>query len=321
MQTWTSAVHRLSARRRVSSLVWTAGVHARMITSGLLAADAEASRRHYIIRCMNPLRIVSIGECTVDEYSDLKVERFGGISFNFAVHAKRCGADHVSLVSCAGEDHGKAIRSKLSTSGIDISRFKIVSGNTARQKILLTADGERIFPVGGYDPGVLTLMKISEDDATFIRNHNILISACFRQLQNIFDQAMRIPFDGWRAADFLDLSDFDRDPQILQKYCDHLAIAFVSGNHQLAEKLQKLSKETDCVVVVTLGSEGSFAFSRGHAIHQPALRVDDVVDSTGCGDAFQAAFTVSYWRDHDLQMALQQGATQAANVIQHLGAI
>jgi len=60
---------------------------------------------------------------------------------------------------------------------------------------------------------------------------------------------------------------------------------------------------------------------KGQSLQQPAVPVELPVDSTGCGDAFQSAFTVSYWRDHDVRRALRCGAEQAARVIQHLGAV
>ena len=270
---------------------------------------------------MNALRIVSVGECTVDEYSAGKTECFGGISFNFAVNAKRCGADAVSLVSAAGEDHGPAIRQKLLNEKIDVSHFTIRPGKTARQRILLSDLGERVFPPGGYDPGVLTQLRLNADDESFINSHNVIAAACFQQVENLFDQAMRLPFHGWRVADFLDLSDFNDRPDIVGAYCDRLTIAFVSGKNAIVDQLQQLSRETECLFVVTLGAEGSVALAKGERIHERAISVDRKVDSTGCGDAFQAAFTVSYWRDRNLRMALQCGTKQAATVLQHLGAI
>ena len=53
---------------------------------------------------------------------------------------------------------------------------------------------------------------------------------------------------------------------------------------------------------------------------QAALEVDNLIDTTGCGDAFQAAFTVSYFRDGDIAAALFRGANQAARVLKHFGA-
>ena len=141
-------------------------------------------------------------------------------------------------------------------------------------------------------------------------------NACAFRHDADYDFRMTFP-----AADFLDLSDFDGDPEFVGKFCDRLAIAFVSGSKKMVQDLQRVSRQTECVIVVTLGPEGSCALVRGETVYEAATIVSRPVDSTGCGDAFQAAFTVSYWLDHNLRDAMQNGARLAANVIRHLGAV
>ncbi len=67
---------------------------------------------------------------------------------------------------------------------------------------------------------------------------------------------------------------------------------------------------------------GSCALVRGTRTRVPATPVPlaECVDTTGCGDAFQAAFTVEYLRSHRIETALCAGARRAALVIRHLGA-
>lgn len=269
-----------------------------------------------------PLRIVSVGECTMDHYLDLQQQFVGGISLNFAVHCKRSGAEHVSLMSRIGADHGARILQKVEYEGIDASYVTMLPGATARQDITLTPTGERIFPPGGYQPGVLQGYRLHDDELHFVQRHNVLVSAMFNQVELLFRQVMEsLPFEGWRVADFLDLSDYNKDIGVVEQIIELLTITFISGDHEMVEKLRPLSRAANCVVVVTMGANGSVALVKGEPIYQPSLRVANVVDSTGCGDAFGAAFTVSYWRDGDVRRALQCGAKQAACVLQHYGAI
>ncbi|MEP7346524.1 MAG: PfkB family carbohydrate kinase, partial [Gemmatimonadaceae bacterium] len=66
------------------------------------------------------MKIVAVGECTRDRYVDRTVETVGGISLNFAVNARRCGAEHVAIVSCIGPDvAGDRIGAALAREGID----------------------------------------------------------------------------------------------------------------------------------------------------------------------------------------------------------
>src|SRR5262245_44012674 len=99
------------------------------------------------------MRIVAVGECTRDRYLGLGVDSVGGISLNFAVHARRSGASTVALVSCiGGDDAGAAAAETLVREGIDTAHLHRLPGRTATQVIELGAGGERIFPRGGYDP-------------------------------------------------------------------------------------------------------------------------------------------------------------------------
>ncbi len=266
------------------------------------------------------LSVVAIGEITIDHYLDLGRTFVGGISLNFAVHCKRAGAEQVALVSRVGAADAARVRAKLAAEHVDASRVQVLDGPTAVQEIDVAADGERIFPPGGYRLGVLDGFMLDDADAAFIGRHNVLASALFRQVEPLFRQVLALPFDGARVADFLDLSDYAGDPQAIAQFADRLAVAFVSGDEALVERLRPLAHAGPCVIVVTHGARGSTALAGDAQFRQPAVPVGRVVDTTGCGDAFQAAFTVTYLRDGDITRALQAGAAQAARVAEHFGA-
>jgi sugar/nucleoside kinase (ribokinase family) len=77
---------------------------------------------------------------------------------------------------------------------------------------------------------------------------------------------------------------------------------------------------SDTPLVVTMGSGGSLGFVRGEIYEQPALPAERVVDPTGCGDCFLAAFVLSWHRRADITEALRAGALEAARTIARLGA-
>ena len=76
----------------------------------------------------------------------------------------------------------------------------------------------------------------------------------------------------------------------------------------MIDELRKIASDAGILVVLTLGADGSIAFSRDKVCRQAALPLQRVVDTTGCGDAFQAAFTCEFLRTGNLQEALLQGA-------------
>jgi sugar/nucleoside kinase (ribokinase family) len=71
-------------------------------------------------------------------------------------------------------------------------------------------------------------------------------------------------------------------------------------------------------VVLTMGAQGSLYVSGTDEVHTPALRVD-VVDTTGCGDAFCAGYLISVLRGLEVREALRRATAAATLVASGLG--
>ena len=270
------------------------------------------------------MRVVAVGECTQDRYLELGVVHAGGISLNFAINARREGAEEVALVSCMGTDAAaEAVRSRLAREGIDARHVHQRPGATTSQLITLAAGGERVFPPGGYDPGVLADFRLGADDLALITRADVVAVPCFRQVAHLVEPILhavrRLPV---RVVDLLDGVDLGPDLAGLAPLLDVVDVAFVSGDDATVEQLLPQSARSRTLLVVTRGAAGSSALLRGQRHDAPAepVPMEEQMDTTGCGDAFQAAFTVSWMRDRDLPAALRAGALRAAQVIRHVGA-
>ena len=273
------------------------------------------------------MKIVCVGECTLDNYLNLEpgvnTRYVGGISLNFAVHSKRYGLEQVSLISAVGADEaGRSVLHRLAQEGVDASMVRVLPGKTAQQDIRLVEGGERIFPPGGFHIGVLADYRLDGGDFDVIRRHDVLVAPLYAQLEPLFKQAMLEPdFSGKRVADFLDGSDYSDIVTRIGAYQEALDIVFVSGTKETVQALMPLSRAYAGVIVVTLGALGSVALEGGTPVYQAAIQGVKPVDTTGCGDAFQAAFTVTYFQSGHVEKALRQGARRAATVLGHVGAI
>ena len=269
------------------------------------------------------MKIVAVGEVMIDHYPSLNRSFVGGISLNTAVNAKRCGAEAVSLVSCVGTDEGgRRVFEKLAREGIDASHVAVLPGETARIDIQVLAQGERLFPPGSFHRNVLLDLRLSDSDLAFVGQHDVLAFLYDRsQPDSPANRALEaLDFDGNRVADFGDWADYAGDYELLVSALDPLALAFICGNQDTIDFLLPFSHRFDGLIVVTCGADGSVALVDGSPLYQPAQVVPHPVDSTGCGDAFQAAFTVAYFSTGDVEQALRQGTAQAAAVLQHYGA-
>ena len=270
------------------------------------------------------MRIVAVGECTRDHYTGRGVDTIGGISLNFAVHARACGAAESALVSCTGADPwGAAVRATLGRAAVDGAHVHTRAGETASQAIEMIEGGERRFPPGGYNPGVLSTFELDARDLAFIATFDVVAAPFFRQVAHLFGPAMQAAGSrATRVADLLDGQDLGADLSGIDALLDTLDLVFISGNDETVQRLLPRSARTRTLIVVTHGAGGSSALAGGRRYVEPAVPVplEQRVDTTGCGDAFQAAFVLTYLRNRAIPDALRAGAQRAARVIRHLGA-
>lgn len=84
-----------------------------------------------------------------------------------------------------------------------------------------------------------------------------------------------------------------------------------------------LMNDLDCEIVgVTEGAGGShFVESGGEVFHQTAVQVDQVVDSTGCGDTFHGAFLHAFAKGRSCKQSAAFAARVAAINAQAMGAL
>ncbi|MEP9363562.1 sugar kinase [Nocardioides sp. CN2-186] len=91
-----------------------------------------------------------------------------------------------------------------------------------------------------------------------------------------------------------------------------------TGASSLAEGAQALVAAGAGCVAVTQGAKGALVVTADEVIEVPAYPID-VVDTTGCGDAFSAGFLRGLALGRDLRGAAQLGCATAAQVAQGLG--
>ena len=92
----------------------------------------------------------------------------------------------------------------------------------------------------------------------------------------------------------------------------------IRDSSSLAEGARELVAQGVGCVAVTQGAKGALVVSADAEIEVPAYAVD-VVDTTGCGDAFSAGFLRGLSLELGLEEAARLGCAAAAQVAQGLG--
>ncbi len=98
-------------------------------------------------------------------------------------------------------------------------------------------------------------------------------------------------------------------------------IAFVSAEKQNLENLEQLAYKQKKMIVATLGADGSLAFYKEKKYFQAALEIDKIIDTTGCGDSYQAGFSITYFKNGNIEEAMYAGAEIASEVLKVYGGV
>ena len=80
------------------------------------------------------------------------------------------------------------------------------------------------------------------------------------------------------------------------------------------------SQNPDLIAVVTRSNNGCSVFGYGSVIDVPVKKVDNIIDTTGAGDAFAAGFFYGLLNDFDLEKSAIYGNLLAGQIIQIVGA-
>lgn len=125
----------------------------------------------------------------------------------------------------------------------------------------------------------------------------------------IFDPGQGMPmFDGAELLQFLEQANYatfnDYEFELLQQRTGLTP-------EQIAEKVDAL--------IVTLGSQGSKVYTRGEIIDIPPASPKQVLDPTGCGDAYRAGLLYGLINDYDWEVTGRIASLLGAIKIEHNG--
>jgi sugar/nucleoside kinase (ribokinase family) len=250
----------------------------------------------------------------------------GGAAANVAVWARRLGAD-VTLVGKLGDDTlGTLMLAHLEAEGVGRHVIIVPGGLSTRVGILVSPDGEHSFVIDHtkvlrFDEGDAPASLLDSADAVFFNGYDIFLArstsflapllaeARSRGLPVVFDPSSftlirafgpKRLMDGVGPLDVLIANDAETD--------------VLRGSRPLAALASRAK-----LVVVKQGASGASAHTADAAWCAGASPVT-VVETTGAGDAFDAAFLVEWLRSGDVGAALQAGNRLGAHVASHLGA-
>lgn len=250
----------------------------------------------------------------------------GGAAANVAVWARRLGAD-VTLIGKIGDDTlGSLMRAHLDGEGVGRHVITVCGGLSTRVGILVSADGEHSFVIDHtkvlrLDEGDAPPSLVDGADAVFFNGYDIFLARSTGFLGALLAEARRrrlpVLFD---PSSFALIDTFG--PSRLIEGVGPIDVLLANDAEADALRAGRPLESLEAwarLTVVKQGPRGASAFAPGDAWHAAANPVS-VVDTTGAGDAFDAAFMVEWLATRDVEAALRAGNRLGAHVAGHLGA-
>ena len=262
------------------------------------------------------MKITALTSFCVDFFPEKDQVYVGGNSLNFATQCKRSGVEDVLIIGATGKDRfGKAIQGYLDHVKIDRSRLYTIDASTASNKIYLDEQGDRYFKADSWQGGAFDQFRLSEDDWLALRDQHIVAMPAGDP--NLSTLLKRRREGQLVVVDFLDYLGIEVIKQVIQD----IDVVFLSGKEEMLSELQALAAQHNKLIIPTLGAKGSIAFYGEEKYVQEAIQVDQIVDTTGCGDAFQAALSIAWAQHRDVPQSLHAGAVAASKVLKFMGGV
>ena len=275
------------------------------------------------------MKLLAMTCCCVDVYPHSGEIHPGGNALNIAADWALQGNRILSHPSCrereltirllgaTGDDeYGACIRKSISMLPIDADSLHIMDDVTANHHICIDENGDRYFEPDAWTGGAFEHYRLSGSDSEVIASSDVVVITFNDPNLGSVLELRQDPSHPFRlAVDFQETRDFE--PWLA--FLPLIDVFFLSGNASVLGELEAWSHTSDAMYIATLGAEGSVLFHRGKTHRMGAVPVKEVVDTTGCGDAWLAAFLLANQAGLELEEAMRAGADASAVVIRHPG--
>jgi adenosine kinase len=235
---------------------------------------------------------------------------FGGCAGNIAYNLQMIGGDPL-IMATVGDDY-PPYASRLQELGLAQNHIRQVTGAFTAQAFITTdlADNQ----ITAFHPGAMNFSHENHiADANEVNLGIVAPDGREGMVQHarefhesgipfMFDPGQGLPmFTGDELLDFIHKAEYvavnDYEGQLLHE-----------RTGRSLKTLAKLVKG----LIVTKGSEGSVIYSDGQQIDIPTVKPEQLVDPTGCGDAYRAGLLYGITHDMDWETTGQLGSLLGA---------
>jgi adenosine kinase len=235
---------------------------------------------------------------------------FGGTAGNIAYNLQLLDGNPL-IMATVGEDFGTYAQ-WLNKNQLNTSHIKIIPNSFTAQAFITTDTDDN--QITAFHPGAMT--ESHQNSVSEAINVTLAIIApdgrdgmfqhareCYEaNIPFMFDPGQGLPmFNGEELLYFIEMADYlavnDYESQIIQ---DKTGLSL----EELAQRVKAL--------IVTLGGSGSQIYADGQRYDIPCVKAAQVVDPTGCGDAYRAGLLYGMAKGWDWLTCGRLAATMGA---------
>ena len=266
-----------------------------------------------------PSRSLLFGALSLDIYLGRDLILPGGGALNMAWAWRRAGFDG-HLLTRIGDDRPDVFLEFLGRHGIPYSPGSIVgAGPSASSDIVIQVDRQP--HMDHFVEGVWANLRLTDEETALVagadRFHAVLVEGAIAEVHRLGEAgALRHLVV---SADFLGFRHYTVER--FARTMAHVDLGFVGWPGDPADPvvagIRAVAFHLGRLVVVTLGSRGVLVIDgrpgTGPTERRiPVTAVPVLGTTVGCGDAFIAAFLASFWRDADVDAAVEAGKIAGA---------
>ena len=266
-------------------------------------------------------------------YDDMKdpTKISGGSAGNTMACFSSLGGKGAYIGKVADDELGHSFGKSLKDIGVDYNTTPLTTGaSTGRCMILVTPDGERT--MNTYLGAAIELTP-NDIDPDLISQAKVVYLEGYLfdppQAMEAFTKSARCAHEAGRRV-ALTLSDsfcVDRHREAFKNLVSlHVDILFANEDEikslyevDTVEEAINIVKDKCAIAIVTRSEKGSIILNSGKVTTIEAVPVENVVDTTGAGDAYAAGFLYGFTEGMDMAECGRLGSVAAAEVISHMG--
>lgn len=249
-----------------------------------------------------------------------------GNAANVSIGATRLGLKTAIYTNLGSDNEGIHIKKVLEDAGVANDYIETIAGRNSNSSVILTFQGERTAFVY-HQPWFYKLPNIKNAKWIYFTS----VSESFIDSNIVDEVAHYVDRSGAKLAfgpgTFQIKANIKRYPKTLER-CELLVCNLEEAKkileidivervdiHELLAKLLLLGPK---MVLITDGEEGSY-FTDGTKILKAGVFPVQIVEKTGAGDAYTAAFLSALINDLPIEEAMVWGAINSSKVIGHIG--